>query len=58
MFGPQDRRVLQSIDQLDVSREGIILLSQNFWVLSVILPKMLHVDPKPANYFALAVKKS
>lgn len=57
-FSPQDRRVLQSIDELDVSREGLLLLSQNLWIISLVLPHMLHVDPKPANYLALACKKA
>ncbi|MFZ2256327.1 MAG: hypothetical protein WAW59_07495 [Patescibacteria group bacterium] len=28
-FTPQDRRVLQSVDELDTSREGLMFLSQN-----------------------------
>ncbi len=58
IFTPQDRRVLQSIDELDTSREWLIFLSQNLGVMSVILPKMLHVDPKPSNCLTLASKKA
>ena len=58
VFGPQDRRVLQSIDELDVSREWLILLSQNLGIISVVLPHMIHVDPKPATYFTLAWEKA
>ena len=29
IFSPQNRRVLQSIDELDTTREGVIFLSQN-----------------------------
>lgn len=57
-YSPQDRRVLQSIDDLDVSREWLILLSQNLWIISVVLPHMIHVDPKPATYLALAAQKA
>lgn len=57
-FTPQDRRVLQSIDELDTSREWIIFLSQNLSIISVVLPHMVHVDPKPATYLALACKKA
>lgn len=54
----QDRRVLQSIDELDVSREWLILLSQNLGTMAVILPNMLHVDPSPSSYLSLACKKA
>ena len=57
-FTPQDRRVLQSIDELDTSREGLMFLSQNHGVLSVVLPHMVHVDPKPMTYLTLACKKA
>lgn len=57
-FTPQDRRVLQSVDELDTSREGLMFLSQNHWVLSVVLPHMVHVDPKPMTYLTLACKKA
>jgi hypothetical protein len=58
MCSPTDRHILQSIDELDTSREGLILLSQNLGVISVVLPHMVHVDPKPAVYLALACQKS
>ena len=29
IFSPQNRRVLQTIDDLDTTREGVIFLSQN-----------------------------
>lgn len=57
-FGPQDRRIIQNISDLDTSREWLIFLSQNIWVLSVVLPHMVHVDPKPENYLTLACKKA
>ncbi len=58
MCSPTDRHILQSIDELDPSREGLILLSQNLGVISVVLPHMVHVDPKPATYLALACQKA
>lgn len=58
IFSSQDRRVLQSIDELDTSREGLIFLSQNLGVISLVLPHMVHVDPRPQVYLSLACKKA
>ncbi len=58
IFSPQNRRVLQTIDDLDTTREGVIFLSQNMWVLSVILPHMVHVNSSANAYFELACKKA
>ncbi len=57
-FRPENRRVLRDIAELDTSREWLMLLSQNLWVLSVILPHMVHIDTSPGQYFALACKKA
>ncbi len=57
IFSPQDRRILQDITELDTSREWLLLLSENLWIISLVLPHMVHVDPKPEVYFALACKK-
>lgn len=57
-FSPTHRRVLKEPSELDITREGIIFLSQNYGVLSVILPHMVHIDPSPEVYFSLAVKKA
>lgn len=56
-FAPNSRRVLQSIDTLDTTKEWLIFLSQNLGVLSVILPHMVHMDSSPKNFFSLACKK-
>lgn len=57
-FRPENRRVLRDIAELDTSREWLMLLSQNLWVLSVVLPHMVHIDTSPGQYFALACKKA
>jgi len=56
-FGPEKRRVLESIESLDIRSEWIILLSQTLSVLSVILPNMVHVGSTPEAYFDLACQK-
>lgn len=50
-------RILQNISELDITREGLVFLSQNLWLLSVILPHMVHVGSTPEAYFELACKK-
>lgn len=57
-FTAEKRRVLPSIADLDTTREGLILLSQNLGVMSVILPHMPHVDTTPEAYFDLACQKA
>lgn len=56
-FGIPNRRVLESINALDMRTEWVILLAQNLGVLSVILPNMVHVGSTPESYFNLACKK-
>lgn len=56
-FSPSDRRILRNIDELNTRDEGIILLSQNFGKLSLVLPHMVHLDSAPVNYFDLACRK-
>jgi AMMECR1 domain-containing protein len=57
-FRPDNRRILRNISELDTTREGIVFLSQNLWVLSIVLPHMVHVDTTAQDYFSLACKKA
>ncbi len=57
MFGSEDRRMIQNINEMNTRNEGIILLSQNLGVISVVLPHMIHLDPTPQKYFDLACQK-
>lgn len=57
-FLPSGRRVLASLGDLDPRKEWLILLSQNFGTLSVILPHMIHTDITAENLFRLACKKA
>ena len=56
-FSPEDRRMIQSATEMSVRDEWLILLSQNLGVMSVVLPHMIHLDPTPERYFALACQK-
>ncbi len=53
----ENRRILRDITELDTTREGLIFLSQNLWLMSVILPHMIHGDTSPEICFSLALKK-
>ncbi|MBP9779021.1 AMMECR1 domain-containing protein [Candidatus Gracilibacteria bacterium] len=57
-FVSENRRMLTSIDSLDIRTEGILFLSQNLGVLSIILPNMVHVGSTPQAYFELACTKA
>lgn len=56
-FTAQNRRVLHNIEELDTRDEGIMFLSQNLGKLAIILPRMVHLDSLPVNYFILACQK-
>ncbi len=58
IFNAQNRRILQSINDLDISKEWLILLSQNLGAMAVILPHMVHVGATPESFFSLACKKA
>ena len=58
IFGPERRRILTNYEALDITKEWIILLSQNAWALSIILPNMVLVWADPKKYFSLACKKA
>lgn len=57
-FASNNRRLLKNINELDITKEGILFLSQNLGVMSIILPHMVHVGSTPAAYFSLACKKA
>ncbi len=57
-FATEDRRMIQDISELSIRDEWLILLSQNLWTMSVILPHMIHIDATPEKYFTLACQKS
>lgn len=58
VFSAKNRRILSSIQDIDITKEWIIFLSQNLWTLSVVLPHMVHVGSTPEAYFSLACKKA
>jgi hypothetical protein len=43
IFNKENRRVLNSLDVLDISREGMMILSQTYGKLAIVLPHMMHV---------------
>ncbi len=58
VFGPGDRRMIQSVSDLSVRDEWLMLLSQNLGIISVVLPHMIHLDPTPIRYLELACQKA
>ncbi len=57
LFASEDRRMLQNISELSVRNEWLIFLSQNLWLMSVVLPHMVHLDATPERYFDLICQK-
>ena len=53
-----DKRVIQSISEINPREEGIIFISQNLVVASVVLPRMCEVGSTPETIFNVACKKA
>ena len=51
------RRLIKNISELNTRTEGVILLSQNLGILSVVLPRMISYNPTPERYFEFACRK-
>ena len=58
MIRPEDRRILQKISDLDIKREGLILLSQTKNSIGVLLPSITNVASTPDEYFQIVCKKA
>jgi len=58
VFWNENRRMIQSIADFSVRDEGMIFLSQNLGIMSIVLPHMIHLDPTPEKYFELLCKKA
>jgi AMMECR1 domain-containing protein len=58
IFNKENRRVLSSIDALDSSREGMMILSQTYGKLAIVLPHMMHVGTDAKSLFSLVCKKA
>jgi hypothetical protein len=50
--------MIQNISELSIRDEGLIFLSQNLGIMSIVLPHMIHLDPTPEKYFNLACQKA
>lgn len=58
LFWHENRRMIQKISELSIRDEGLIFLSQNLGIMSIVLPHMIHLDPTPEKYFNLACQKA
>lgn len=58
VFPMSKRRVLASISDLDVRKEGVMFLAQGLNKLSVILPGIANLASKPEELLSIAIKKA
>jgi len=58
MIRPEGRRILGNIKELDIKREGLILLSQSKNTLGVLLPNIANIASTPDEYFQIVCKKA
>ena len=52
------RRLLKSIDELDISTEGVVLISQKHNTLGVVLPKITPKITSPEQMLTTALHKA
>ena len=57
-FAPSDRRVLASIQDLNISKEWLIFLSQKYGAMSVLLPNIVNIASTPEQYLDLVIRKA
>lgn len=57
-IGTTSRRMIQTPTELQLRDEWLIFLSQNYWVLSVVLPHMITNATSGDDYFDVAVQKA
>lgn len=58
MIRPEGRRIITNVSELDIKREGLILLSQTKNALGVLLPNITNIASSGAEYFEIACKKA
>ncbi len=58
IIAPTDRRIVQDIAEVNPREEGLIFLSQNRGLASVLLPRMCEVDSTAETLLAVVCKKA
>lgn len=58
LIGPNGRRVLKNLNDLDPKSEGLLLLSQTLNKLAILLPGISNVASTPEELFSIACKKT
>lgn len=58
LIDSEGRKVLNSINELDISKQWLIFLSQNLWKLSVILPNIANLISTPKDMLDLVCLKA
>ncbi len=53
-----NRRILQKKEDFDIKNEGLIFLSQNHSIMSVLLPGMCNIASTPDECFQIVAKKA
>lgn len=57
-ISPTSRRMVQTPADIQIRNEGVIFLSQNYGILSVVLPNMVTNATSGDDYFDIAVQKA
>ena len=58
IISPDQRKVLQKVDDLDISKQWAVIINQSEWKLGVILPNIANLVSSNKDMFELVCAKS
>ena len=57
-IAPEVRRIVQTADEIDAERQGIIFIAQSYAAVSVVLPRMSSITTRGTDLLHLAILKA
>lgn len=58
LIANNQRKIVEKISDIDISKQGLIIISQSKWKLWVILPNIANLVSTPEDLFELVCKKA
>lgn len=58
IISPEQRKVINKLDEVDIKKNWLIFISQNLWKIWVILPNIANLITSSDDLFSLVCKKA
>lgn len=55
---PNQRKIVNKIEEIDISKHWLIIINQEAWKLGIILPNIANMISSPKDLFELVCKKA